>query len=106
MKREDFERNLDLLSFDEIEEDDFMLNTPTRENKDIFDMALDFIEEDNIVDTQAEQDLLTGVELDEMIDLAANFASSKSFAPQTFASMNFVAPSPSRAIFLAKLMQR
>lgn len=69
MKREDFEKNLDLLSFDEIEEDDFMLNTPTRENKDIFDMALDFIEEDNIVDTQAEQDLLTGVELDEMIDL-------------------------------------
>ena len=69
MKREDFERNLDLLSFDEIEEDDFMLNTPTRENKDIFDMALDFIEEDNIVDTQAEQDLLTGVELDEMTDL-------------------------------------
>ena len=69
MKREDFEKNLDLLSFDEIEEDDFMLNTPTRENKDIFDMALDFIEEDNIVDTQAEQDLLTGVELDEMTDL-------------------------------------
>ena len=69
MKREDFERNLDLLSFDEIEEDDFMLNTPTRENKDIFDMALDFIEEDNKVDTQAEQDLLTEVELDEMIDL-------------------------------------
>ena len=69
MKREDFEKNLDLLSFDEIEEDDFMLNTPTKENKDIFDLALDFIEEDNVVDTKEEQDLLTEVELDEIIEL-------------------------------------
>ena len=69
MKREDFEKNLDLLSFDEIEEDDFMLNTPTRENKDIFDLALDFIEEDNVVDTKEEQDLLNEVELDEIIEL-------------------------------------
>ena len=69
MKREDFEKNLDLLSFDEIEEDDFMLNTPTRENKDIFDLALDFIEEDNVIDTKEEQDLLTEVELDEIIEL-------------------------------------
>lgn len=69
MKREDFEKNLDLLSFDEIEEDDFMLNTPTREKKDLFDLALDFIEEDNIVDTKEEQDLLTEVELDEIIEL-------------------------------------
>ena len=69
MKREDFEKNLDLLSFDEIEEDDFMLNTPTRENKDIFDLALDSIEEDNVIDTKEEQDLLTEVELDEIIEL-------------------------------------
>ena len=44
--------------------------------------------------------------IEDMIDLTASLASFKSFAPQTFASMNLVAPSPSLAIFLARSMQR
>lgn len=65
MKRDDLEKNLELLSLDEFEEDEFMLNTPGSDKKDIFDTALDLFKEDDVVDTTSEQDFLTGIEFEE-----------------------------------------
>ena len=64
MKRDDLEKNLELLSLDEFEEDEFMLNTPGSDKKDIFDTALDLFKEDDVVDTTSEQDFLTGIEFE------------------------------------------